>query len=36
MQWFLKLQGDKVWNVIKCCWSLRNVLDREGRLTKCD
>ena len=33
MQYFLKMQSEKVWNVVEFGWSPLKVLDREGRST---
>ncbi|KAJ9680449.1 hypothetical protein PVL29_019700 [Vitis rotundifolia] len=33
MQYFLKMQSEKVWNTVEFGWSLPKVLDREGRPT---
>ena len=33
MQYFLKMQCEKVWNAVEFGWSPHKVLDREGRLT---
>ena len=33
MQYFLKMQSDKIWNVVEFGQSPPKVLDREGKLT---
>ncbi|RVW32390.1 hypothetical protein CK203_087548 [Vitis vinifera] len=33
MQYFLKMQSEKVWNAVEFGWSPPKVLDREGRPT---
>ena len=33
MQYFLKIQSEKFWNVVDFGWSPPKVLDREGRPT---
>ena len=33
MQYFLKMQSEKIWNVVEFGQSLPKVLDREGKLT---
>ncbi|KAL6349799.1 hypothetical protein AAG906_001686 [Vitis piasezkii] len=32
-QYLLKMQSEKIWNVVEFGWSPPKVLDREGRLT---